>query len=1189
VFLKQVVLHGFKSFADRTKFEFGPGLTGVVGPNGCGKSNILDAARWVLGEQSARSLRGLKMADVIFAGSRTRKPANFAEVELLFDNRSGVLPCDDQEVTVGRVLYRSGESEYRLQGNSCRLKDVREILLDTGVGVDAYSMIEQGRVDSFLQASALERREIFEEAAGISRYKVRRTEAQRKLERTQNNLLRLNDVVEELERRLRSVKLAAGKARRYQQHDARLRELRSAFSLAKYHELEQARRAAQAQSDALSDVLQAKRVDLAGRETDAAEYEHALQALDEQIQTGEGDLLSLQTELSALGERITQQERRLTELDETRARQLAHAAESAQRVAALETRLAQEDAARGELAEAEARQAEQIQALQAERTAAEQRCEDARQALEAEKAAAFEAVHRSTLLHNERHNLEQRRSRLAAQADGLNERQDRLQARQAQLAERQRDLQQDAATLDRESSELSAELRGVETRLTELEDERARLDRSLADTKEARSAVASRLGLLEDLDRRQEGVSAGTRWVWVWREQTERSGSVIGLVADVLHIDDPRVGHLQAVLSRFENHVVVRDTYAFFAELGRRGEPPGPIEILALDRLSQRPLTASYEDAPGFVARAADWVRCADEFRPLAEHLLGHIIIVDVMERALALADGAPEGYVFVTLDGHAVATGGRITIGAAKGVSGLISRKAEIRQLRAELDAVETRLERTTRQRSAVEQAASDARLQRDAVLEKIAAAQKRYAETRTELVRLNDEAERLQREHVAIEGESADVRRGLDEIDRQCRQLQAEHRSADTAQQTHHTQVGTLEGRLAEWEAAVARLAQELTDALVEVGRTAERRAACEETLTELRGRLDALAEEKAQAEREAEQAARRIQTAQAELRDARARQETLAAKCEQSQAEVLRLREARQGVRRRLETSGATARRLQGEIDQVEAALHEYEIELRELDVRKEALVARVRDELALELAELYPSYEHGDQDWEAIKAEIEELREKIARLGNVNLDAIAELEELTPRCDNLIAQREDLLSSIRRLETLIAELDAESRTRFAACFEQVRVYFQEVFRKLFGGGKADIILEDPERLLECGIEIIARPPGKEPQSISLLSGGEKALTAVAVLLAVFRTKPSPFAILDEVDAALDESNIDRFNNVLNEFLTESQFVVITHSKRTMQRADALYGVTMEEPGVSKRVGVRFEECVEAPFVA
>jgi chromosome segregation protein len=1190
VFLKRVVLHGFKSFADRTEFDFGSGRTAIVGPNGCGKSNILDAVRWALGEQSARTLRGTRMFDVIFAGSRSRKPANFAEVRLTFDNSRQFLACDDDEVVVSRLLYRNGDSEYRLNGKRCRMKDIRDLLLDTGVGMDAYSVIEQGRVDGLLQANPVERREIFEEAAGISRYRVRRAEAQRKLERTQNNLLRLSDVVEELEKRLRSVKLAAGKARSFQEYDGRLRELRSAFSLSEYHELEQALVKQQGRVRELSDQLHTLRAELAKRDADGAELEHATQALDEEIQRAEEQLRGLESEQSAMAERITQGQRRLSELGEIRERQQQRAAQAARQAEELAGRVKDDERGMSELIEAEQREAGRIAELQSERVAAAERLDAARAALERERSGAFEAARHASRLHNERENLGQRCQRLEARLAAAGQRRQQVEARQSDLAERQVELEQRTQQLDQESSDLAEQIRGLDAQLARLEEQIGQIEQRIADRKEMRSGVLSRLALLEDLERRQEGVDQGARWVLEWSEKEKTSaGSVIGLVADVLRIDDPRVGALEAVLAPFEKRVVVRDGYNFLAELKRRGEPPGPVNVIALDRLVERTATVSYHDAPGFVARAADWVRCADEYRPLAEHLLGRTIVVDVIERALALAQGAPAGYVFVTLDGSTVESGGGLTVGVSKSVVGLISRKAQIRQLQAELDELETQLERAIRERGGLEEQASDRRLQRESLLQRIATVQKQHADAQTELVRLRDEVERVQRETTILRSESAELQRVLAETKEQARQAEIGHDAIEETRQQHEARIAAFERELVELETAVGGIVQELTAAQVEVGRAAERRGAREQALQELRVRLETLGAERQRAEREAAEAGERIVQAEDERRTSLQRRSELAEQCARQQGEVIRQREQRQGVRQRLEVCGAAIRELHGEIERVDEQLRECQVELREIEVRKESLVARVNEELALDLVELYASYEHAAQDWEAIKNEIDQLRGKIARLGNVNLDALAELEEISPRYENLIAQRDDLLGSVARLEKLIAELDEESRSRFLGCFEEVRENFLELFRKLFGGGKADVILEDPERPLECGVEIIARPPGKEPRSISLLSGGEKTLTAVALLFAIFQRKPSPFAILDEVDAALDESNIDRFNMMLNEFLAQSQFVLITHSKRTMQCANVLYGVTMEEPGVSKRVSVRFEDRVETPHVA
>ncbi len=1189
MFLKHIALHGFKSFADRTEFEFGAGITAIVGPNGCGKSNVVDAVRWVLGEQSARSLRGDRMADVIFVGSRSRKPANFAEVLLTFDNRAGLLRSDQEEVVVGRILYRSGESEYRLSGNVCRLRDIRELLLDTGVGVDAYSVIEQGRVDLLLQANPLERREIFEEAAGVSRYKFRRVEAQRKLERTQNNLLRLRDIVDELEKRLRSVRLAAGKARNYQQYDARLRELRSAFSMAEFHELEQGRLRVQQQADALSASLQEARARLAGRDAEAAELEHERQALDEQIQASEAALLEAQTALSALGERIALGEQRLSELATVRDRRHTQAADVRARLDALGERIAAEEQAARELAALEQENVARADAAQAARQSAEQRLEELRHALERERAAAFETVRRAALLQNERENGAQQRSRLTAQAGRLEARRQEVRREDEGLASRVEEIGTRLQRLDQEVGELSVALRQDEQRWTALRDEAEQLDRQIGVAKETRTAVASRLALLEDLERRLEGVDQGTRAVLTWRDEAGPQAAVVGLVADLLRIDDPRLPILQPVLATFENYLVVREAAAFLDELTRRGPQIGPLRVLALDRLA-RPITPiSYAHAPGFIARASDWVQCAAEFRPLAEHLLGRTFIVENVDQALRLAAEALAGCVFVTLDGIAIGADGRLIFGAADAAPGLFSRRAEIRQLRGELEEVESSLVQLTRRRLETDERLSDLQLHKDGLLQAIATQQREHAELRNEQARLADGRQRLGRESALIDEELGTFRRALADVSQQLQALEAQSATISVAQQVQEAGVAALVTNLAEQEAAVARLAQESTVALVERGRVVEKRAATEKSLAELHAHDAALRREGTDAGREADEAGREMQRAADDLRVARQDQLTQREASERCRGKTLELRQKRQELLQRLEACGAVGRELQKQVEELETVWHAQQVALRESEVRKEALTARVRDELGLDLAELYQGYAHAEQDWEAIKAEIDELRGKIARLGNVNLDALAELEELTPRYEHLTTQRADLVAAIARLETLITELDQESRVRFTQAFEQIRVQFQEMFRKLFGGGKADVLLEDPASPLECGIEIIARPPGKEPQSISLLSGGEKTLTAVALLMGVFKSHPSPFAILDEVDAALDEANIERFNNVLQEFLSHSQFVVITHSKRTMACADVLYGVTMEEPGVSKRVSVRFEECVETPIVA
>lgn len=1189
MFLKRVVLHGFKSFADRTEFDFGSGVTAIVGPNGCGKSNVLDAVRWVLGEQSAKTLRAGAMQEVIFNGSRSRKPANFAEVELVFDNTNHILPTDDKDVSVGRILYRSGESEYRLSGNICRLKDIRDLMLDTGVGVDAYSVIEQGKVDQLLQASPIERREIFEEAAGVSRYRVRRTEAQRKLERSQNNLLRLNDLVDELEKRLRSVKLAAGKARNWQEYDGRLRELRSTHALSEYHRLQAALAALGRRSAALGDVVAARRADLAGRDEVAAGLEREHAALDERLQQAETELAALQSEISTLTERTSQGGRRLEELTLVRTQQLDQAQELAHRAAELETRVGQEAHELAEMQATEQQANGRVQELDAERRQAEQVCISARQELERERTAAFDAARRIAAMHNEQTNLERQQERLARQQAGIQQRLAENAGQQQSAAQRQTEREAAVAELDRRLAEVGAAVASIEQLLTAQEAGLRSLAQEADRLRESRTGLLSRLRLLEDLEQRGEGVDGGTRWVLGWRDQQTDKGSVVGLVADLLRIDDARVAMIQGVLNRFERQLVVRSSHTFLAELARRGDAPGPVEVLALDRLAPNTSLATLHEADGIVAPIIDWVRCEPEFRVLAEHLLSRTFLVDSIERALALAASAPAGFTFVAPGDQIVDSGGTITVGAQRGAMGLISRKAEIRQLRTELEEVESRLDHVQRQRFDAEQRIADLQLERKSQVAQVQTLQRERHEAAAEVMRVRDEIARLQREAGLLEREGAELARLLEETLAAAQKISADCGVAESAQQGHEGQMSRLTQDLSAHEAAVGRMVGDLTAARVELGRVAERRAARERAVSELKAQHARLQREQQDVEQRAAEAGQRITATQSEITQAAERLTVINEQGRTAEAACQTLRVERAALRRQIEACGATVRRLHADIEEADTVYNGCEMERREVAVRSEELVRRIQEEMSIDLAALYESYQHAEQDWDAIQAEIEELRRKITRLGNVNLDAITELEELSPRYDGMLAQRQDLLDSIGQLEGLIAELDEESKKRFVAAFEQIRAQFGELFRKLFGGGKADIILEDPERLLECGIEIIARPPGKEPQSLSLLSGGEKTMTAVALLFAVFCSRPSPFLILDEVDAALDESNVGRFNTMLDEYLSQTDFIIITHNKRTMQSADVMYGITMEEPGVSKRVGVRIDDCAAVPVEA
>ncbi len=1189
--LKRVVIAGFKSFADRTAFDFGSGVTGVVGPNGCGKSNVVDAIRWVLGEQSARSLRGARMLDVIFSGSRSRPAANAAEVELTFDNSEGFLDRPEPEVSVSRTLYRNGDSEYRINGALARRKDIRDLLLDTGVSVSAYSVIEQGRVDILLQANPVQRREIFEEAASISRYRAQRAEAQRKLERTQQNVLRLGDVLDELERQLRSVKLAAGKARNFVEYDARLRELRAAASLAEHHRLTQSLAAANAALREVREQLQAERASLSELDAEAAAAQEALRAAEAVLREAEGEQSALRDQAGVLAERERQSRLRVEASHEQQQHALQRARAIADRTTALEARLATQREALQQLSRELDEAQQRLAASQNDKAAADRLLANGRQALETARDAAFSAAQQTSQVAEASHAVDHQHARLTTQIEQLQARTARLETQRAEVAEREAACRAAAGGLTADLEQQRGELTQLEASMTENRSAATARDEESAELKERRAAVSSRLSVLEDLERRRVGVAAGEQQLLAWRDDpAAHNAGVLGLVADLLRIDDPRVVRLQAVLAGCERMVVARHAHAFLDELARRGAPESNAAVIALNGVPQpMPDARPYQQLPGVEACAADWVTCDESLRPLAEHLLRRVVLVESVSAALSFAADAPAGWRFVTPDGVVVGAEGGISTGGTSASQSLMSRKSEIRALHVERDEVETHLERLTRERQALADALSDLDLQRDALVTRIAETQRREVANETRLRESAEALARIASDERAAANELRGLQRSLEEVEARRGALTKQAGDARAASEAEQARVETAAAEVERLASAVDAAASVVSEARVLLSGANERRTAAEQAARELDEQLSAAREEEQSANAEAERCGVVAQEAAREADDAAAERVRLA-EAEQKQANVVQQQRASvEAVRERISERSAAARTLHAAIEASEQRGHAHEMTVREESLRLENLATRVQDELDVDLAALYASYEHSERDWEAERSEIEDLRGKIARLGHVNLDAIDELEALQPRYSEMVQQRDDLTHSQRQLESLIERLDAESQTRFLECFEAVRLHFRELFRKLFSGGKADIVLEDPAQPLECGIEIIARPPGKEPQSISLLSGGERTLTAVALLLAVFKSKPSPFAILDEVDAALDEANVGRFNDVVQEFLEHSQFVIITHNKRTMQACDVLYGVTMEESGVSKRVSVRFDDRQAAPRVA
>jgi len=1188
--LEKIVLNGFKSFADKTEFNFNSLITAIVGPNGCGKSNVVDAVKWVLGEQSVKSLRSGQMADVIFGGSSSRKAAGMAEVSLFISNSNGTasvqLPIEADQVQITRRIYKSGECEYLINNKLCRLKDIRELFMDTGVGAKAYSIIEQGQVDQLLNASKTDRRTIFEEAAGISKYKAHKKEALRKLERTEQNLLRLADILGEVAKNLRSVKLQAGKARNYLEYSQRLKELQVNYSLAEFHKI--------------STVSVEKRETLGQEEqqfavvaAEVARNDALISELGNQIIETENKINHTDNCLVAVQSKIEQQLQRI-EFLRTRIKEFEQRREIANK--RIETLEEQGSLFESELTEYKRDQANCKRTFEGKSRAIEEaqeaihqinaECTSLEAHLEDEKSGIIDIVRRTAQLHNEVQSISVYRDNLSSQKDRLAGRAERARSELEKLLTEKAQHQARYGDIEKVLGELTENL---ETKRKEGETINSQISadsKRLAHSKEARSALAGELAILTDMETRREGLNNAVKNILVNRSiERNKFDYVEGVLADIIVADVEYANAVEAALEGKTDALAINNTGRLLAERETIEKLDGRVNFMCMDKIEPFTDKKDMSEYSCIKGRVVEFVKYDSKYAPLAWKLLGKTIIVDSIDGAAELCEKLGEEYKFVTLKGEFLSSGGAIKLGPLCKATGLISRKSRLRQLQETIANIGSEIElldgQIEKKNQAIVHLNNLCKELRTAVYE----ANTEKMQTGSKLAVYEQEIRRLTEEQPLIAGE-------IELLEAQIAQsVQREYDSKQKLQELEVVnsqrtkRIEELELKYGEQKAEEQSLAEKLTDLKVSLGQITEQSKSLEQTIASLQGQMEAnrtavetAREEKQSCSEQSEQAQRDVLASEGAVSELFVKKE----ESQQSSRELHEEIEKLLGAQKQTEQLIRQKRTEQNEVDQ---RINQLKIELSQLEVKEQTLIERVQEELQIDLVQSYKNYASEEVDWEKVREEIGELRGKIERLGNVNLDAIESAEMLEKRHEFLSSQVEDLNKSKGQLQQLINRLNKMSRDRFAETFEQVRGHFQEIFRKLFGGGRADIVLEEAEDILEAGIEIIARPPGKETRSVSLLSGGEKTMTAIALLFAVFKTKPSPFCFLDEVDAALDEANNERFDMLIREFQKESQFVVITHSKRTMSIADVLYGITMQTRGVSKKISVNFDQ-FEAP---
>ncbi len=1195
--LKALELNGFKSFADKTRFEFPPGITVVVGPNGSGKSNIVDAIKWVLGEQSAKSLRGKDMSDVIFKGSSgagARRPSNSATATIVLDNLDRRFAFDADEVHVSRRVYRSGESEYLVNGETSRLKDIKELFRGTGVGTDAYSLIEQGKVERMLSTNAKDRRAIFEEAAGISRFKAKKIEAQRRLARVDGNLIRLADIVEEVGSRYRSVKAQASKAARYKEFSDRLQQLRTAVGLKDFSAFNQKIAAIDTEAATALDTKTRLTATSETLATDLADTETKLESLSAVYNQNQEAISEVREQIAQAESQISLNRSRLSDIESRKSQLTEQWDRSSKRTKELETRIATTNQ-QSETAEIDYRDSsDQLKQLELELNTLDQQIlsfrseNETRRSLHAELMTIVTGLGRSVSAYEtQTQNVAESRLRHDAEVAQLLESLNEYQLELDDLSAEQQRLQTEAESRD-------ADLKTARQQFEDTKSELAATKERLSDLTSEHAGLSQRAAVIEELESSLEGVAAGAKEILTGAHGA-RSGplsEVIGLVADLVSVNVQHAAIVDVALGELAQYVIVdgdRLVNEIADETFKLNGRVGLIQLKLPPTLGANP-DVNLNGAPGVIGRTDRLVQVQPEFQTFIRQLLGGTWVVKTLAEALHLHQtrGDSEAFRLVTLDGEIVEPDGTVVAGPKSSASGLVSRRSELRALKRQIQKLDEQIADIRESAKALtaresqfeialqnqinENAELTSRLRDQEAVAKsvranVARTEKRLAESRAELdaarSKLDELNSRLANDKESLASQELEIAT-LSTL------VSANDSKSNEASQ-HRSKI--------EKEATIARVKLAKSEQVLEdiQSRANQVRQELEEHQTLVR-ELTLQQESDASTETTAHE---QIETAMQALTELKVTRDETADQLSKLAGQRTEFDEARRKLAMELSATRDAIR-------QADDRIHQSKMRIEQIAMQRDQLAERMLDDYQIDLSQISSDStavsEEELAERESVDAEISSLRKKISDIGSVNLDALAELEELESRYTTMDAQYQDLVQAKQTLEKIISRIDIDSRKLFVETLEAIRINFQKLFRQTFGGGQADIILEEGVDPLEAGVEIIATPPGKSQFNNSLLSGGEKALTAVSLLMAIFQFRPSPFCVLDEVDAPFDEANIGRFIDVLKSFLGWTRFVIVTHSKKTMTAATTLYGITMQESGVSKRVSVRFEDVTD-----
>ncbi|MDN5312502.1 chromosome segregation protein SMC [Biomaibacter acetigenes] len=1184
MYLKRVELHGFKSFADRIEIEFGPGINAIVGPNGSGKSNITDAIRWVLGEQSVRNLRGSKLEDVIFAGSNTKKPMGMAEVSITLDNSDKLLPLDYSEVCFTRRVFRSGESEFFLNKTPCRLKDIQEILMDTGIGKDGYSIIGQGQVDEILTGRSEERRAILEETAGIMKHKARKKEAEKRMEETVGNMVRIDDILAEIQNQLEPLKLQKEKALEYKRLLEQLKQLDINLLLAEISRIEK-------KASHIKNSIEENQTSLQKIINERALLHQGMMNDSAQLELLEKDYEIYQQKAFDAGTKRKDLEKDLQWTKDEEKRLWLEQQELSGNIENLRRKISEVKNGLGQKIKVLEQKIKDINGLELKITEGEKElvCVDdsikkKENLIESLKGDVIDLLNFAS----------EKRNMITS-----------LTAMKTNLENRLKQIRKEICLLDESNNKTRAEIENIKGMIENLTLQCEQKQKQIQDTQdyilklgstleekrvlsikkgEELSALASRFKALKEVNESFEGYQYGVRNLLSSIKNNKLNGEgLYGALADIISVDRTYEvaietalgGALQNIVCDTEEHAKRAIEYLKRHDLGR-------VTFLPLNTIKPRGLDAEeikILSMKGCIDTADHLTTCGKKFLPVIGHLLGRVIVVDKMDNAIAIARRCRFSLKIVTLDGELFNPGGSITGGSQKKSSLILSRKRELQEF-------EEKIARSEKDLAIIRQECTRIEGDYQEYLKMVDSCKNAVFNLKSEIAALERELKEKQtvfneREHKKsqLESEIDDIKTQTVDIDAQIISVQKDIGSIDIKNTSSQSKVKDLQQQLSRDRSKREMLAQRITDLKVQLASHKQEEISLEQNIQNEEENLQTWSRELKVLEDKFEQNERSMSMAKDKVLNY-AEQMTNYAELEKDLlTKVDNLKKQRESLKKALEESQAKFNRLEEEQKKLERKLNECIVDETALNMEFNQVRGKLMERYSLTVEQALNFKKEIGSILE-MKEKITALQQEIESLGIVNLQAVDDYDNLKSRYDFLKAQRDDLKEAKDKLDSLIKEITKTMEDMFLSSFEKVREEFKKVFTELFGGGKADLIIEGDCSMLEAGIDIIAQPPGKKLQSISLLSGGEKALTAIALLFAILNIKATPFCILDEIEAALDDANIDRFASYLRKVAGHTQFIIITHRKNTMAIADALYGIAMEETAVSKVLTVKLE---------